>query len=520
MVGDKIAKLIVSGSLALGILVLVIFLLFTSSPANARRIRLDSVPSTPAANVFTSTQISSDSAGYTNCRFGVGQSRNPVISYDLSSLNAGWYANWGAQANPARPAGIEYVQVLRTSDGAIYGGREHPGPLSYSPSGDKLASIVAANPGALWLVGNEPDCIYQDNVLPENYAEIYHDAYTAIKALDPTAKVLVGNIVQPTPLRLQYLDIVLDTYISRYEEPLPTDGWGIHTYILREASCEVYDHCWGSEIPPGLSADSGEMYDLWEVDALDIFQERILTFRQWMSQHGYRNSPLYISEYGTLWPYYDSPFVTHDGQDVFDETRAGRFMTSTFDFLLTANDPDVGYPADENRLVQRWLWYSLDDMDYGGALFDPYATTPMSLGLAFGDYTAGIPPTVDLFAVEVGQVGPVPFSPTDTATVTLQAQVSNVGNVAITEPITVHFSDAEGHMIGSDRVISNTIAGCAAMRAVTITWPGVEPGAHIVRAVVDPAGEVSESDEANNEVTGIVLVAKKQAFLPVVTRGK
>jgi hypothetical protein len=162
------------------------------------------------------------------------------------------------------------------SDGAGYGERNHPDPPSYSPSGDTLAAIIAANPGSLWLVGNEPDCIYQDNVLPQNYARAYHDAYVFIKQHDPTARVAVGGIVQPTPLRMHYLDIVLNTYSSLYGEALPTEVWHIHLFILREASCAVHpEACWGSEIPPGVSADSGEMYELWEVDELDIFQARI-----------------------------------------------------------------------------------------------------------------------------------------------------------------------------------------------------------------------------------------------------
>jgi hypothetical protein len=415
---------------------------------------------------------------------------------------------------------MEYVQILRVSDGAGFGERRHPDPPSYRPSGDKLAAIIAANPGSLWLVGNEPDCIWQDNVLPQNYARAYRDAYTFIKQHDPTAQVAVGGIVQPTPLRMEYLDVVLDTYLSLYGEALPTDAWHIHSFILREASCTAYPQaCWGSEIPPGIGEDSGEMYELWEVDGLDIFQTRILDFRSWMRERGYRDKPLYVTEYGSLWPYYASPFVTNDGQDVFDEARAGRFMTSTFDFLISAKDSSVGYVADQNRLVQRWLWYSLDGMDYGGALFDKYTAVSRPLGIDFADYTGGISPTVDLLAVEVGQVGPVPFSPTDTATVTLEARISNAGNVAVTEPFTVRFLDEEGRMIG-DVVISDTLAGCAATRMGTVSWLNVAPGAHSIRVVVDPENGISEADETNNEVNGVALVAEAQSFLPLIARDR
>jgi hypothetical protein len=318
---------------------------------------------------------------------------------------------------------------------------------------------------------------------------------------------------------MEYLDIVLDTYLSLYGEALPTDAWHIHSFILREASCDVYEHCWGSEIPPGINADSGEMYEIWEADDLDIFRARILAFRGWMRERGYRDEPLYITEYGSLWPYYDSPFVTNDGQDVFDEARAARFLTSTFDLLLSASDSTIGYRADQNRLVQRWLWYSLDGMDYGGALFDKDTVVSRPLGIDFADYTGAISPGVDLLAVEVGQAGPIPFSPTDTATVTLEVRISNAGNVAVTEPFTVRLLDGEGETI-DDIVISNTLAGCAATWMDTVTWPNLAPGAHAVRVVVDPEDGIREADETNNEVNGVALVAEVQSFLPLITRDR
>jgi hypothetical protein len=452
-------------------------------------------------------------ASYPNCRFGAGQVRQSVMSYSVPSLNLGWYLNWGTSASPPTLGGMEYVQTLRVSNGG------------YSPSGAALAERIAANPGALWLIGNEPDCIYQDNVLPQVYAQVYRDAYTFIKGLDPTAHVAVGGIVQPTPLRMQYLDTVLDTYASLYGEPLPTDAWNIHTFILREASCApespYKDSCWGAEIPPGISVYHGMLYTLDDIDRQDVFQQRIVQFRQWMKERGYRDKPLIITEYGTLLPYYDPDSLYYDSQGhPFDEARTWDFMRGTFDFLRAASDPSVGYPADENRLVQRWLWYSLDDTSYGGALFDPFTTATLTLGTNLGAYTSALAPGVDLLAVDVRQVGPVPYSPTSAATLTLQARVSNVGNVAIAQPVVVRFLDGEGYQIGADQVISGTVPGCAEVRWATVVWPNVAPGAHAVHVVVDPIGAIGEGNEANNEVYGVALVAKARVLMPLLVRGK
>ena len=512
------ARAALGGLLALAALTLMAVLLAGESAASVEAPGASRGPSPAGTEVLAPAVASADDDGaYLNCRFGVGQAQNAVTAYDITSLNVGWYANWRAQANPARPGGIEYVQMLRVSDGAAWGGREHPDPPTYSPSGDALAAIVAAHPGSLWLVGNEPDCIWQDNVLPQSYATVYHDAYAAIKAHDPTAKVSVGGIVQPTPLRLGYMDAVLDAYASRYGEPLPTDAWNVHSYILREERGS-----WGCDIPPGSAADQGELYTLGDTDDIAIFKQRLRAFRGWMRDRGYRDAPLIITEYGTLMPYYGlAPHeMYYDSQgNPFDEDRAWGYMESTFDFLLTASDPDTGYPADQNRLVQRWLWYSLDDPDYGGPLFDPYTTEPLSLAVSLADYTGAISPHVDLLAVDVRQAGPVPLSPSEPATITLKARVSNVGNVAITEPFHVRFLDDQGQPIGEDRVITPSLAGCAATQAVTVTWSAVEPGAHQVQVVVDPDDGVSEPDETNNVAYGVVLVAEHRVFLPLVVRG-
>ncbi len=447
---------------------------------------------------------------YPNCRFGIGQTSRPLISYSISSLNLGWYLNWGVQANPSRPGGVEYAQLV------------HVKSNGYSPSDTVLANAIAANPGALWLIGNEPDRVdYQDDVLPQDYARAYHDAYAFIKAHDPTAQVSAGGIVQPTPLRMQYLDIVLDTYIAVYSTSLPTDAWSIHSFILREASCAAYpDSCWGAEVPRGISATHGILYTLDDTDNLDIFRQRIIQFRQWMKDRGYRDVPLLITEYGTLLPYYDPANLYYDSKGrPFDETRARDFMYGTFDFMRAATDLNLGYPADENRLVQRWLWYSLDDIpSYGGALFNPYSFARMKLGADYAAYTGAITPTVDLPAVDVMQIGPVPFSPTDAATITLRARVSNVGNISVTEPIVVRFLDGSGTQIGADQIITRSLAGCAGVQGVTVTWSNVLPGAHSVRVVVDPENLIRESDEGNNQVTGVALVARHRVFLPLVSK--
>ena len=178
-----------------------------------------------------------------------------------------------------------------------------------SPTGTALLSAIARQPGAIWLIGNEPDCNAMDNMRSEWYARAYHDVYYFIKAADPTAKIAAGNIVQPTRQRFMYLNNVLATYQAEYGEPLPTDLWSIHSYILCE-KCYPYNissepfawgACWVPDWPSRTASEPYatfySVYDHWN---MDIFTSRIETFRQWMYDNGYRNHPLIIPEYGIL----------------------------------------------------------------------------------------------------------------------------------------------------------------------------------------------------------------------------
>ena len=312
-----------------------------------------------------------------------------ITDYDVSLLGAGWYLDYRFQAHPSRPQGMWYAQMVRVSQ------------YAYPPSWTALAQAVDANRGALWLVGNEPDVVSQDGRLPADYAAIYHEVYGFIKSKDPSARIAAPNIVQPTPLRLQWLEMVLAAYQTRYGAPMPVDVWSIHNQILQEKVPG-----WGCEIPPGIDATEGQLYSVWDNANLDIFKEHILAFRQWMYDHGQREKPLIISEYGVLMP---SEYLG-GGDKLYGDQVVRDFMTGSFDYLLATRDPLLGCPTDGNRLVQKWAWYSLnnklisaDDLDGGfnGSLFDwRHSSFPGVLtqfGEAFARHTAPLrPETVQL----------------------------------------------------------------------------------------------------------------------------
>jgi hypothetical protein len=242
----------------------------------------------------------------------------------------------------------------------------------YQPDEAAIQDAAAADPGAVWLIGNEPDVRWQDNVTPARYAEVYHELYHLLKSVDPTCTVAIGGVSQPTPLRLAYLDRVLAAYQAEFGEPMPVDMWNVHGFILREER-----DSWGVDIPPGLEADVGLLYEIDDHDDIGIFCDQILAFRRWMAQRGYRDRPLVVSEYGVLMP----------ADYGFGVDRVQAFMYAAFDHFLTARDEQVGYPQDDDRLVQYWAWYSLADTVYPtGNLFDPQSKSVTVLGVAYASY--------------------------------------------------------------------------------------------------------------------------------------
>lgn len=454
----------------------------------------------------------STAANYPNCRFGVG---GAVNAYAVSALNLGWYMDWGAQPDPARPNGAEYAQVVRLKPDF---GRTY----TFTPSITVMYSIADQNPGAVWLIGNEPDSPFQDSLFADVYAHAYHDLYQLIKQRDPAARIGVGSIVQPTPLRLQYLDQVLSAYQTSYGTRLPTDLWSTHSYILREIDPSDPDvlngtlELWGAYIPPGFTTKRGELYSYAAMFDVNLFRQRLVDFRNWLAARGYRNTPLYITEYGTLFPY---NYIDDEHGIPMTEARTSAFMTATFNILLNLADASIGYPADGNRLVQRWLWYSFDDPSYGGPLFDPATGLRRPLGDVFAAYTQAISPSVDLLAVNLIAEA-VPVGAGGTATATLQATLSNVGNISVTQPITLEFragSPPSGALIGA-AVITRSMPGCAATARVTTQWTGLSAGKHAFYVSIDPTNAISETTESNNQLAGNVFVATYQLLLPTISR--
>lgn len=302
----------------------------------------NSVPETASPGLYSVRQ-----------RIGLGVPLPTFSEHIAIQLDPGWYLDWRVNPHALQMPGLDYMPMVRLSG------------ASYRPELETVRQVATARPGALWLIGNEPDVRWQDNVLAEDYARLYHELYHFLKEIDPSCQVAIGGISQPTPLRMRYLETVLEAYQRLFSVPMPVDVWNVHAFILREEA-----DSWGVGIPPGFDDRHGELYEIADHDNLSIFASQLVAFRRWMKEHGEQEKPLIVSEYGILMP----------EEYGFPPERVQRFMIQTFDYMLNARDPAIGYPLDADRLVQRWCWFSL----------------------AYSQY-----PTGDLMRVETGELTPL-----------------------------------------------------------------------------------------------------------------
>jgi hypothetical protein len=496
--------------------------------------------------------------------FGIATGSTTIGSYDVARLNAGWYVDWGTAIAPPHPDGLTYVQIVRlkgpfrsclracdayrpTCNGVIdyrncrTGFPANPASVSVSPSRSTIQQIAKANPGSLWAIGNEPDRIsFMDDVCPDEYAMLYHELYTLIKAADPTAKITIGGIVQATPIRLQYLSIVWCVYQHLYGTELPVDLWNVHAFVLNE---EIGS--WGCDIPPGMvTASLLERRNLWDCDNMAMFKEQIYAFREWMADHGQRDKPLVVTEYGVLmpakysdgsWlcdgdPYHNDPLgrCTSGNGRPFDQPRVSAFMQATFDYFLGVDpdgiDADTGYPADGNRLVQAWNWYSLnEDWWYNGNLFSSSSKQITGLGLDFEAYAQPLVQDYrDLLPWGLSLQHRPDLFAGDPVTVTISSRVFDMGTMGAPD-VTVRYWDGPpgiGSQFGTDQqatgVPSRYIDVCP---TTVVTWTGAATSAHTFYVQVDPEAVITEATRSNNVISATLdfrsdLMVSSLVFTP------
>ena len=502
-----------------------------------------------------------------NCRYGANNLTAMSSNQWIPTLGAGWWIDfsWEPQGLAVPSASEHYPQIRlrqnRVGDTFLPTYVVTPA-LDFSEDG--LGTAVINNPGHIWIVGNEPDVdnLAQDSMMPQMYAQAYYDIYHYIKGLDATAQIANGGLSMITPGRLQYLDIVWDTYQTLYGQPMPVDVWNMHLYILSEIRPWDGGYSDGKIAlgtdpaiaikapyagqPPATECAKADVYCRAEHDDIDIFMQQVQYMRQWMKNHGQQNKPLILSEFSQLYPFvdYDDPinptecFLMDEFGQCFTAARVTQYMQNALNYLSTATDPALGYPQDSNRLVQQWNWFSMvtfpgstgsssnllkqnyTDFVYG----DPDALTQM--GNAYRNYIAAQPTSVNLVANSAPHVAGHLVYPATTADATISVNFSNTGTTSITDPFEVTFyaDAAMTDEIGTavvDPEVQGAINGCSWGRksdAASVVWTDLAVGTYTYWVKIDSNNDIDdETNENDNIATGQVTIFRLGNRLPIIS---
>ncbi len=217
----------------------------------------------------------------------------------------------------------------------------------------ELAARARANPGATWLIGNEPNVPGQDDLQPAAYADFLWKVSTALKEADPTALLVGPNVLnwEVTCTNCSgyakgrgWSEAFLTSYRERYGA-LPLDVWGIHAYSLD------WDHL------PLVDAASD--------------QAQLNGAREWLNAKGLR-LPLWLTEFGVIWGFDGIRWVQQNGQSLalpvgsFREDLVGGYLEGMLSWLSRSS---------AEGLVDRWFIYATAPPP------EPYATRTAGIGL-------------------------------------------------------------------------------------------------------------------------------------------
>ncbi len=278
---------------------------------------------------------------------GVPDGQSPQI-YAWSEPRPGWYLNWsvgftetvwitgtlGAQPAfhipPDETAGMEFAPMVRTPQGRLEPRRSGSQPQR-------------ARPGHTWLIGNEPDVRWQDGATPEAYAAAYHTAYTTIMQADPTAQVGFAGLSQITPLRLAFWSAcgnsIARPTASRCRS---TCGTCMPLCCKRRPATGAWTCRPASSTSPRASCGPS----------------RSMTTSPWWRSRcaacapGWRRTANAPSPSGSASTASSCPPITAS------TSPACAFLFGSYDLFNSLRDPALGYAADDDRLVQRWVWFS------------------------------------------------------------------------------------------------------------------------------------------------------------------
>ena len=472
-----------------------------------------------------------------NCRFGASGANDAFAWTD--TVGIGWVSDYGTRAsNLSSPAYVPIVR-LRGNEGDLYQSYTSSPPLA------TVATLAAQYPGRIWQVGNEPEVKSQDNMMPQLYARAYHDVYHTIKQADPTARVSIAPPAQFSPARQDIYEQILDSYYVQFGVAMPIDVWNTHLYLFHDfdntvgMNPDLQIRAPANRTDPSLCLPDDVMC-YYEHDDLRLFEEQLIRLRQWLKDQGYQDKPLIISEWSLLYPYTIEPdgscFLQDEKGGCFTPDRVNAYMDATIE-IMNQRDPSIGYPYDNNRLVQQYMWFSYyvpPEFTLGGGAssilapgFDEKPAGDLSgltpMGLNYRQNAFSRTRDFNLHAI-VAEASAVFVDDDGTADATLRLKFTNNGNSNIQTPFTVGFyRNANLTQLIGEVVITPIAMGCGVYEyEATVEWTDLSPGWHNFWAKLDADNVIGESDESSsdNVERGRVYVGRNAIYSPVISTGR
>lgn len=504
---------------------------------------------------------SSDSSDTVSCRNGVVAIGAEQVGW-VDDLGAGLYVYFGGFSETAGN-GAESIPLIHVHQEKDANGN-YLDEYTTTPAltEESLGVLLTFYPGRLWMIGNEVDRgpnpggvgVGQGDMYPQVYARAYHDAYQFIKARDPSAQVAISGLVEVTPGRLQYLELVWDTFRELYGNAMPVDVWNMHLYILPEVlpSGEpngIANVALGTD--PGLGIrESGNnpalcslsnVYCYAEHDDINEFDVQVRAMRRWMLNHGQREKPLILSEYSIIYPYIVDEggcYLQDEYGECFTQSRVMQFLDNTMSYFNSAVDPVIGNPLDDDRLIQQTAWFSINNDgtvgDVSNLVEKDNPSGPLTrlspIGGKFNDYMQLEPLYVNLVPDQMDSIAAFTVGQGSTTSVTLQVDLANNGTIPVTEPFTVSFyedispkKEIASVVVSSSMMPEGMLPGCVRRTVkVSVEWSGLSPGIHPFWVEIDSANQIEEltpggSGEEDNLAMALVLVDQARAHLPFIS---
>lgn len=264
-----------------------------------------------------------------------------------NEVKAGWFMNWNLSQweNYGGTYTIEHTPLV-----GVWKNFKNYGEFKTDLEAELAKSPDSYKDGTVWIIGNEigytpgveedSPGAYVDKFVKyrgfinqfaqEKGKSGYRFAMGSVFPLDKYHKGEKGTKITG----IDYVERVLETYKNENgQTKMPVDVFTIDPF----------------NFPPASPTSDQRL------------ENQIKAFRKMMQEKGYKESELWIKEWGNLW---------HEGYPDTSVENGAKYVEDSVKLFLSLTDGQTGLSKDDNRLVQRWSWFYYNGGDKAWACPD------------------------------------------------------------------------------------------------------------------------------------------------------